>query len=100
MGALRISLETRGLESSAGVGRAASAAARLANVVRCARNLPAQPLVCQFARTTPAQRAGRDATPRAQSVSRRSTEVRSRPIIRVSFHNRGGTPSDRRLVEA
>src|SRR4051812_14229354 len=100
MAALRISLEAGRRESSARMGGAASAAARLADVVRGARNLPAQPVVCQFAGTLAPKRAGRDAAARAQSLSRRPAAIHPRALIRISVRHRGGTPRERCLVEA
>src|SRR5436190_22401332 len=82
------------------MGRAAPAAARLADVVRRARQLPAQSVVRQPARAFTSQHTGGDAAPRAQPVPGRAAQLRSREIIRLSFHERGGTASDAGVVEA
>src|SRR5882724_270622 len=99
MAALRISLEAGRSESRAAMGGAAPAAAGLADVVRRAWDLPAQSMVRQLARASAPQRPRRDAAAGAQSVSRHSTSIRSREIVRVPFCIGGGTPRDRRLVE-
>src|SRR6516164_160895 len=93
-------METRRGEARAWVVRATSAATRLANVVCRPRLVSAESMVCAdrdrlVARQTASRRAVR-----GKPVSRKSTALYSRDVVSISIHERGGTPTNRRLVEA
>src|SRR5207302_601922 len=85
---------------SAGVGCAASTAARLADVVRRAGELPAQPLVREPAGALAPQHPGRDPAARAQSFPGRSAALCPRPALRIPLRDLDGTSGHRRMVEA
>ncbi|HKP02294.1 MAG TPA: lipase maturation factor family protein [Chthoniobacterales bacterium] len=80
-------------------GRAAPAAPRLANVVRRARDLPAQSLVRQPPGTTASLVSGRHQFVRPKSLSEGSAPLCSRQDLRLSFHNLARTSSQRRVLE-
>src|SRR5207249_6365247 len=83
----------------AGLLRAASAAARLANVVRRARVVSTEPVVCSNGDFFVARQAGSRGAVRAQSISTKSAALRSRDGLSLPFHDSGGTPGNRRFVE-
>src|SRR5947208_5296942 len=99
MAAVRIPMEAGPPGPGPRLGRAPPAAAGLANVVRRARNLPPKSLVRQSPGTPPPLFSGRRRFVRPQSFSGRSSPLRSRDTLRVSFHDVGRTPDERDVVE-
>src|ERR1700693_2214635 len=93
-------METRRCDARAGLVRAASAAARLANVVCRARLVSTEFMVCPNGDFLVARQTGSHGAVRAKSVSANSAALRSRNILPLSFHHSGGTSTNRGLVEA
>src|ERR1700730_10313823 len=93
-------METGRRETRAGLVRAASAEARLADVVRRAGKLRTQSMVSWIGLATVAKQTGSDSIARAQSIPKFSSALCSRAILRLSIHQCGGTPTIGRLVEA
>src|SRR3979490_2764805 len=93
-------METRRLGPGTAVGRTAPAAARLADVVRRAWQLPAKSLVRQSAGTSASQHPSCDPAARAQSVPGYAAPIYPRPALRISVCHLGGTSRLGCLVEA
>src|SRR5437763_2238262 len=83
----------------AGLVRAASAASRLANVVRCARVLPTDSVVCSDRNFFIGRQAESRGAVRAESVSTKSAPVCSRDALPLPFHDRAGASTNWRVVE-
>src|SRR5882672_9277003 len=79
--------------------RAASAAARLANVVRRARLVSTEPVVCSDGDFPVARQTASHSAVRTESVSAKSATLRSRNFLSLPFHDGAGTSRNRRVVE-
>src|ERR1700686_5900338 len=92
-------METGRCDAPAGLVRATSAAARLANVVRRARLVSTEPLVSSDGDLLVAWQTGSDGAFCAQSVSSESTALCTRDSLSLPFYDGAGTSRNRRLVE-
>src|ERR1700730_14486906 len=92
-------METGRRETRAGLVRAASAEARLADGVRRAGKLPTQSMVSWIGLSTVAKQTGSDSIARAQSIPKFSSALCSRAILRLSIHQSGGTLAACALLE-
>src|SRR5207302_6129194 len=92
-------METGRRTARAGLVRAASTAARLANVVRRARFLSTESVVYPDRDRVIARQNASRGVVRQKSISGNCSALRSRDILPLSFHQRGGTSTDRRVVE-
>src|SRR2546428_286887 len=92
-------METGRRHARARLVRTASTAARLADVVRRARLAARATVVSKPCLSIVARQKRRDRSVRAQSVSQRSAPLHSCDLLPVSFHDGGGTSTNRRVVE-
>src|SRR5207244_5977901 len=83
----------------AGLVRAASASARLANVVCRARVVSTESVVCSNSHLPVARQTGSRSAVRTKSVSANSAALRSRDPLSLSFHDCRGTSRNWRVVE-
>src|SRR6266536_3878497 len=97
---LRVSMEARGRRAAAPLRRPASAAPRLADVVRGARDVSRKPLARQLPWTSPAGGAGSAAAARHESLSRRSAALCAHSPLSVPLHGPAVAPLDGSVVEA
>src|SRR5437667_1808488 len=92
-------METGRRDAGAGLVRAASAAARLANVVCRARLIPTESLVRPNGDFFVAWQTGSRGFVSAESVSAKSAAVRSRNLLSLSVHIGAGTSTNWSVVE-
>src|ERR1700719_3780046 len=92
-------METGRRDARSRLVRAASTAARLANVVRRAWVVSTEFMVCPNGDFFVARQTGSYFVVRAKSVSENSAALRSRDVLSLPFHHFGGTSTNRRLVE-
>src|SRR6516162_1221355 len=86
MAGIRVPIQTGRREPLPALGGSASTAARLANVVRRARQLSRQSVVCEL-RVSASRGIDRCAGPVAfEPISRRSAALHSRAGLRLSVH--------------
>src|SRR5204863_6845683 len=92
-------METGRRDAGPGLVCAASTASRLANVVRCARVLPTESVVCSIRNFFIGRQAESRGAVRAESVSTKSAPVCSRDALPLPFHDRAGASTNWRVVE-
>ena len=86
---VRVPLQARRSPPRAAGGRAGPTAARLADVVRRARQLSGEAVVPELHAAVVAGRAGRFAAAGAQPLSERAAEVRAGAALHLSLHEMG-----------
>src|SRR3984893_8610487 len=93
-------METGRCEARARLVRTTSAAAGLANVVRCARHIRSEPMVCSGHNMSVGRERRCGKTAQVQPVSQYTSALYPGDFVSLSLHDRGRTSSNRRLVEA
>ena len=99
LAALPIPLQSRPTQPCTILGRSLPTAARLADVVRLARQLPRKPLVHAATPETPARIQARVSAIRTKPVPQPITEIHPRDGLRIPLHGLPRAPQNRQLVD-